>query len=152
MIEGLPWARKLVDDIIIWASNLAELSLRINKIISRSEKLNIILSKKKFVVSEEILVAGYMISKSGVKAIKEFPVPTHATGVKYFLDLTNQLSFFIPDDIQNSKALRELCGKKIIFNGLPEHQFEFETIKIILSANLLNRLFFIWGKQQSKVW
>ena len=85
-----------------------------------------------------------MISKDGVKpdntrvkAIKDFPVPTDATGVKSFLGLTNQLSFFIPDHIQNSKSLRELCGKGVVFNWLPEHQFEFETIKTILSANLL---------------
>ena len=76
-----------------------------------------------------------------MKAIKDFPVPIDATGVKSFLGLTNQLSFFIPDHIQNSKALRELCGKGVVFNWLPEHQFEFETIKTILSANLLNRHF-----------
>ena len=48
VIEGLPWARKLVDYIIVWASSLEELSLRINEITSRCEKSNIILSKKKF--------------------------------------------------------------------------------------------------------
>ena len=116
VIEGLPWARKLVDDIILWASSLEELSLRINETVSRCASSNIILSKKKFVIGDEISFAGYMISKDGVKpdatrvrAIKEFPVPTDATGVKSFLGLTNQLSFFIPDHIQNSKSLRELC-------------------------------------------
>ena len=72
---------------------------------------------------------------------KDFPVPTDAIGVKSLLGLTNQLPFFIPDHIQNSKALRELCGKYVTFNWLPEHQFEFETIKTILSANLLNQHF-----------
>ena len=38
VIEGLPWARKLVDDIIVWASSLEEFSLRINEITSRCEK------------------------------------------------------------------------------------------------------------------
>ena len=96
---------------------MAELSLRINEITSPCEKLNIILSKKKFVIGKEISFAGYMISMSGVKpdagcvkAIKEFPVPTDATGVKSFLGLNNQLAFFIPDHIHNSKALRELRG------------------------------------------
>ena len=90
VIEGLPWARKLVDYIIVWASNLEELSLRINEITSRCEKLNIILSKKKFVIGDEITFAGYSISKDGVKpdstqvkAIKEFPVPIDTTGHKY---------------------------------------------------------------------
>ena len=125
-IEGLPWARKLVDDIIVWASNHSELSLRINEITSCCEKANIILSKKKFMIGEEISFAGYVISNSGVKpnfahvrAIKDFPFPVDATGVKSFFGLTNQLSFFIPNHIQNSKALRGLCGKKVMFNWLP---------------------------------
>ena len=58
---------ELVDDIIIWASSVAELSLRINEITSRCEKANIILSKKKFVIGEEISFARYMICKNGVK-------------------------------------------------------------------------------------
>ena len=106
------------------------------------------MSKKKFVIGDAILFARYMTIQTvvkpdagRVKAIKDFPVPTDATGVKSFLGLTNQLSFFIPDHIQNSKALRELCGKYVTFNWLPEHQFEFETIKTILSVNLLNRHF-----------
>ena len=89
VIEGLPWARKLEDDIILWASSLEELSLRINEIVCRCASSNIILSKKKFVIGDEISFADYMISKDGVKpdatrvrAIKEFPVPTDATGVK----------------------------------------------------------------------
>ena len=67
VIEGLSLARKLVDDIIVWGSNLEELSFRINEITSRCEKSNIILSKKKFVLGDEITFAGYSISKDGVK-------------------------------------------------------------------------------------
>ena len=63
-------------------------------------------------MEDEISFAGYTISKNEVKpdsarvkSIKDFPVPSDATGVKSILGLTNQLSFFIPDHIQNSKAL-----------------------------------------------
>ena len=80
VIEGLPWARKLVDDIIVWAASLEELSLRINEITSRCEKSNIILSKKKFVIGDEKTFAGYRISSADVKpdvdrvkAIKDIP-------------------------------------------------------------------------------
>ena len=100
-----------MDDIILWASSLEELSLRINEIVSRCATSNVILSKKKFVIGDKISFAGYVISKDGVKpdtsrvkAIKDFPVPTDATGVKSFLGLTNQLSFFIPDHMQNAKS------------------------------------------------
>ena len=74
---------------MVWASNLEEFSLRINEINSRCEKSNIILPKKKFVIGDEISFAGYVVSKdvvkpddARVKAIKDFPVPTDATGVK----------------------------------------------------------------------
>ena len=89
--------------------------------------------------------AGYIISSKGVspdperiEALRKFPTPKDVTGVKSFLGLANQLSFFIPDFTQNTKALRELLGKGKVFRWLPDHQFEVESVKTILSSNLLN--------------
>ena len=39
------------------------------------------------------------------------------------------------------ETVRELMGKGKVFRWLPEHQFEFETVKAILSSNLLNHHF-----------
>ena len=48
VVDGLLWAKKIVDDILIWASTLQELQQRIEIIAQNCERLNVILSKKKF--------------------------------------------------------------------------------------------------------
>ena len=46
VVEGLLWARKIVDDILIWASDLTTLHSRINEVSIRCKSLNVILSRK----------------------------------------------------------------------------------------------------------
>ena len=51
--------------------------------------------------------------------------------------LCNQLAFFIPDFQHHTVALRQLTGKGRSFLWLPEHQFEFDKLKNILSSDLI---------------
>lgn len=53
-IEGLPWARKIVDDILLWADNLEDLRERIRQVAARCQKYNIVLSRSKFEIGQEI--------------------------------------------------------------------------------------------------
>ena len=46
VIDGLPWAKKIVDDILVWAPSLPELKIRVETIANNCKKLNITLSKK----------------------------------------------------------------------------------------------------------
>ena len=46
-MEGLPWARKIVDDILIWAPDIQTLKTQIEEISQRSMALNFALSRKK---------------------------------------------------------------------------------------------------------
>ena len=148
VIDGLLYARKIVDDILIWASSLEELKDRIRIIASRCESLNIVLSKKKFAIGQSMPFAGYIVTNKGVRpdptriqALRKFPTPTDVTGVKSFLGMANQLSMFIPDFTQITKSIRELLGKGKTFQWLPEHAFEFENAKRVLSESMLNRHF-----------
>ena len=108
------------------------------------QELNIILSKKKFLIGTSLPFLGYIVSNDGVRpdpdrveAIRKFPAPTNVTGVRSFLGLTQQLSFFIPDFSHATAAMRQLLGKNKLFRWLPEHQQEFSEVKNILSNNLL---------------
>ena len=47
IIEGFPWARKIVDDTLIWAENLDILKDRIIKVLDRCREYNVTISKKK---------------------------------------------------------------------------------------------------------
>ena len=88
VLEGLPFARKIVDDILVWSPDLPTLVDRIKIIAERCKKINIILSKKKFEIGNEISFAGLMISSRGIKpdpnrikALTQFPVPKDISGV-----------------------------------------------------------------------
>ena len=124
------------------------LKSRVEQIARNCEKLDIILSKKKFQIGTSLSFAGYIVSNDGVRpdpdrveAIRKFPAPTNVTGVRSFLGLTQQLSFFIPDFSHATAVMRQLLGKNKLFRWLPEHQQEFSEVKNILSNNLLTKHF-----------
>ena len=64
VVEGLLWSRKIVDDILIWAPDMSTLQSRIEEISSRCKILNIVLSKKKFIIGSTLPFAGYIVSVS----------------------------------------------------------------------------------------
>ena len=66
-MDGLPWAKKIVDDILVWAPSLPELKIRVETIAHNCQKLNITLSKKKFEIGKQIQFAGYLVGEDGVK-------------------------------------------------------------------------------------
>ena len=85
-LHGLSFTKKIVDDILVWGINLPELYMRIRMIASRCSELNIALSKKKFVIGNEISYAGLLLTEKRVKpeparilALSDFPVPKDAT-------------------------------------------------------------------------
>ena len=49
-LEGLAFAKKIVDDILVWASDLPTLYERIRTIAERCQNLNIVLYEKKFAI------------------------------------------------------------------------------------------------------
>ena len=118
VVEGFPWCRKIVDDILIWASTPVELEKRIIEVVKRCELLHVTLSCSKFQVDTTLSFAGCVVSDCGVRpdpsriaALKNFPVPNDQTSVRSFLGLCNQLAFFIPDFQHHTVALRQLTVK-----------------------------------------
>ena len=148
VVEGFPWCKKIVDDILIWAPNIQELEERLRAVIARCDRLHVTLSRSKFQIASSLPFAGCVVSDKGVQpdpsrilALSEFPVPRDQTGVRSFLGLCNQLAFFIPDFQQHTVALRQLTGKGRTFLWLPEHQLEFDELKKILSGDMIVRHF-----------
>ena len=86
-IEGMPFAKKIVDDIFVWADSLPELLEHIRKIASKCRELNIILSRKKFLIGNELPFIGLIVGAKGVspdpertRAFSEFPRPKDVAG------------------------------------------------------------------------
>ena len=67
VIESCEFAKKIVDDILIWAPSLAELEKRIIQVLDRCATINVTISKKKFTIGTEIPLAGFLISDQGIK-------------------------------------------------------------------------------------
>ena len=144
VLEGLPYARKIVDDILVWAESLPQLVVRVKVIAERCKHINIVLSRKKFEIGSEIAFAGLMISARGIKpdperirALTKFPALRDISGARSFLGLANQLSGFMPDFAHMTVKLRELNSKKNAFLWGEDHQKEFDQVKKLLTSDMV---------------
>ena len=144
VIQGLPNCSKIVDDILITASNLSSLLQTIRTVLNRCRQAGLTISKKKFKIGTKISFAGYTLTSKGVhpdpakvEAISKFPSPKDVTSVRSFLGLANQLGSFIPDLAMATNAIRGLLKKGIAFQWLPEHQAEMDFVKSLLTSPML---------------
>ena len=141
IVQGLTWAKKLVDDTLIWADSMAQLQERIDIVLDRCKEANITISKKKLEIGKEIEFAGHLISAKGIKpdpskyaAIKEFPSPKCIRDLRAFLGLANQLGNFIPDLAHLTSSIRPLLKKGVAWMWLDEHENAFRRIKDVLTS------------------
>ena len=116
--EGLPWARKLVDDTIIWADNEEDLVIQRRTVLEQCKENNVTISRKNFEMGKEIEFAGHIISDTGIRpddkkftAIKQFPTSSGIRDVRLILGLTNPLGSFIPDLAHMASMIRPLLKK-----------------------------------------
>ena len=133
-----------MDDILVWSPDLPTLIGRVIIIAERCKKINVILSKKKFEIGNEISFAGFVTSSRGIKpdpnrikALTQFLVPRDVSGVRFFLGLANQLSGFVPDFAHMSVKLRKLTSKKNAFLWSEDHPKEFEQVKSLLTSDMV---------------
>ena len=144
IIEGLDWARKIVDDTLIWAEDMEELMRRTRIVLERCRKVGITISKKKLELGNKIQFAGHIISDEGIqpdeekyKAIKDFPRPKNLKDTRAFLGLANQLGAFIPDLAHMTSPLRPLIKKGNAWLWLEEHEKCFNKVKELLTSKTL---------------
>ena len=58
---------KIVDDTLVWASDLHTLEQRVIQVLERCKQLNVTISKRKFEIAEELVFAGYVFGAEGIK-------------------------------------------------------------------------------------
>jgi len=115
---GLDGVVKVVDDLLVQGENLDQLVLRLEEVLARCRGHGITLSAEKFVISQEVKFAGFVVSSKGtrpdpakVSAITKFPEPRDVTSLRSFLGLANQLGIFISDLAAVTDPLRKLLKK-----------------------------------------
>jgi hypothetical protein len=141
IIEGLSWARKIVDDTLIWATSNEELGERAIIFLDRCRKFGVTISKKKLEAGQEIEFAGHIISKEGIRAddkkyaaIKDFPRPKNVKDLRGFMGLAQQLAPFNPDLAHMTATMRPLLKKGSAWLWLEEHEKEFIKAKELLTS------------------
>ena len=97
IVEGFPWCKKIVDDILIWAPTPEDLEERLRAVVQRCEQLHVTLSRSKFQIALSlnccvVSSAGVQPDPSLISSLTDFPVPCDQTGVRSFLGLCNQLA------------------------------------------------------------
>ena len=120
IVSGLPWAKKIVDDTLIWAPNWDTLHERCQVVLARCRKFGITISLRKLELGTEIPFAGHIVSDTGIRpdpalvtAIRNFPAPTDVPTLRSFLGLANQVASFIPDLSHMTVRMRELLKKDV---------------------------------------
>jgi len=142
------WFMKIVDDMLIQATDIAMLKKRLTEVFDRCRKAGIKLSLSKMQCGESVKFAGFIVGCDGVKpdpdktrSISEFPVPESVPELRSFLGLVNQLGFFVPDLAQMTSLMRGLLKKNVAYVWLQEHQDEFEKVKEMLCSDMLVKPF-----------
>lgn len=143
VLAGLNGLKAFVylDDIIIYAKDLADHSQKLSDILQRLRKYNLKLqpSKCEF-LRKEVNYLGHQITDDGVKpdpqkikCVKEFPVPTNVKEVKSFLGLSGYYRRFIQNYGQIAKPLTSLLKKDVPYRWSDLCQQAFEQLKDLLT-------------------
>ena len=148
VVEGFDFCKKIVDDILIWATSEPELINNCRKVLDKCRQLNVSISAKKLKIAKSLTFAGHLVSDSGIKpdpaqtdAIKKFPRPTNISELRSFMGLVNQLASFLPDLAQITTNLRKLLSPKNAYLWLEIHEQEFLKTKEILTSDLIVKPF-----------
>ena len=113
-----------LDDVVIYGYNLKNHNEKLIEIFKRLRSANLKLQPDKCnFLKTEITYLGHVVNEDGVKpnplkieAVKDFPQPKNAKGIKSFLGLVGYYRRFIPDMAKIAKPLTTLLKKDVKFN------------------------------------
>ena len=95
-LSGIPGVHKLVDDILIEATDYDNLLEKLENVLKRCLESNITISLDKLQIGESVIFAGYKVSAKSVhpikertEAIKNFPAPKNKTELKIFQNISS---------------------------------------------------------------
>lgn len=146
--QGLTGICKLVDDVLVFAADIATLEARVRSVLERCQEHSITMSERKFSFGTTAKFAGHIVSGDGVfpdpdtvAAIKKFKSPTDTTSLKSFLGLAVQLGHYVPDLAHMTRKMRMLLKKGVAWQWLDDHEEELRRAKEILTSPLVVKPF-----------
>ena len=139
VLRGLTWKSCLVyiDDNIIYSKNFGEHLIHLAQVFEALTKANLRLSAKKTILaSHEVDYLGSRVGRDGLKprarlvtAVKDFPQPADASGVKRFVHMAGFYRRFIPGFAEIAGPLQALLKNDATFNWGVEENAAFQKLK-----------------------
>ena len=139
----------IADDILIFASTIAEHDLILQKVFQRLSEKGLILNIDKCLFSKETLeYFDFIFSKNSTKpsvskifALKEAKRPQDIKGICSYLDMINYLKRFILDFSTLTYPTCKLTHHDIKIEWKDEFQKGFQTLNNYLTENAVNEYF-----------
>ncbi|XP_062571293.1 uncharacterized protein K02A2.6-like [Saccostrea cucullata] len=137
VIQDIPGARNISDDIVIFGTDLQQHDRALQKVLQRLSDSGLTLNQKKCEFrTKRISFFGVVFSDKGifpdpekVKAVKEFGRPENVKELRSFLGMTNYSSRFIKDYADICQPLRELTHNNVQWHWSPKCEESFCKLK-----------------------
>ena len=137
VIEGLPFAFRYLDDILVFSTNIEEHLEHVRILFQRLREADLKLSKRKCCfLKAHVQYLGHYISGSGLELVpekledlKRMPPPTDVTWVRKFLGFVGYYRKFIPWYSDIARLLTNLTHKDEVFDWSGICQGAFKMLK-----------------------
>lgn len=125
--RGLDFVFPYVDDILVFSRDKCQHEKHLHQLFQRLEQYGVVINCEKCVLgANEVTFLGYSISSTGIKppahrveAIKDFPLPKTAQGLRRFLGMLNYYRQFIPKAAQYQAPLIDVLSKNQLKGAKP---------------------------------
>ena len=144
VMSGLNFEVCLVylDDVIVFSSTMNEHFDRLRVVLSRLKGAGLKLKPSKcHLLQKHVAFLGHIVSEGGVstdpekiRAVTEWPVPTHLREVRAFVGLCSYYRRFVEGFAGISAPLHDMTRKGRSFQWTPECQEAFQHLKAVLTS------------------
>ncbi len=141
-IQGIDNVKKIVEDILIYDTDLDTHIKRVREVLDRCEQYGITLSRKKANICQESVVwCGYKLTREGytanprlLEALQGFPTPKNRTDVKSFAGLVQQFEALSPRLTELMEPIRPLMSPKATFIWTEDQENAFKAVVAELTS------------------
>ena len=135
--DGLSGFRRIVDDIVIYDSDITQHASHVREFLQRctEKKITLSLDRCKFCESSvtfagfQLSATGYQVDHTIIDAILKFSTPANHTDLRSFFGLVSQLSASTNTISTLLTPLRPLLSTKNDFQWSATHDQAFQTVK-----------------------
>lgn len=147
LVVGHDGLHKNLDDVLVEATDMKELYLKLRELLQRAKKMGVTFSIKKFKIGTSLVYGGFLIKvdkekgeisvlpdPKKIESMKNISPPTNRLELLSFLGLVKTFGKWSPHISFKTSHLKQLSTKGKVFNFDEVHLKEFLEIKAIISS------------------